>query len=85
MAWTAIKKLAKRALLDLQDQERLFGDAAEMPKPYTPESTVLVAAGIDEESPPDRLDLIVANYLTNVRDYLMDATGMFYDFEEDED
>jgi hypothetical protein len=65
-------------------QRWLFGKAAENPEVFSPEWTALFASGFDEQTPDgQRLDLIVANYLTNVRGGVMDATGMFHYLEEE--
>ena len=85
MAFTAIVKIGATAVREAEHQERLFGDAAESLEPYSPGWTVLVASGMDERTPVGRMDLIVANYLTNVRGGLMDATGLFHDLEEDDE
>ena len=87
LAWTAIAKIGMIAGRDLVHQERLFGKAAERPEILSPEWTALYVSSIPGDADDARLrrfDMDVANYLSNVRGGLVEATGMFYDLEEDE-
>jgi hypothetical protein len=83
-AWVAIVEAGVSAGREWEHSERLFGKAADRPEVYSPGWTALFAAGADESTPVGRPDLIVGNYLVNVRDGLMDATGMFHDLDEAE-
>jgi hypothetical protein len=46
-----------------------------------------LAFGTDDEgeTPEHRIDLVVANYILNIRGGLIDATGLFYDLDEDDE
>jgi hypothetical protein len=88
MAYTWVFVTATQAATHLEDEVRLFGDAAEMPEHGTPEWTALFAVGALDppgslESPGTRGGL--ANYLYNVCDGLIDATGAFHDYDDEED
>lgn len=81
-AFIAIALTGLKAARDLGHEERLFGEAAESPEVYSPVWTTLFASGFDGGTPEHRVDLIVRNYLLNVRAGLMDATTLLHDLDE---
>ena len=84
IAWTAIAKIGMIAARDFVHRERLLGKAAERPEGFSPEWTGLYVGGTDDDNTrPGRLDIDVANYLTNVRGGQMEAMVYFYALEDD--
>jgi hypothetical protein len=83
-ACAAVWITAIKAATKLVHEERLFGDAAEHPRVNSPEWTAMLFCldpDYENSRPVDR----VANYITNVRDGLMDATYAFHPVEDEDD